>query len=73
MATNSGYDFIIDLSNVYDWEVIKSDAVKSSGQFFGLDLWAEVCEQSTENYVCASCGVCPRSDGSESCIRCSRK
>jgi hypothetical protein len=56
-----------------DWEVIKSDAVKSSGQFFGLDLWAEVCEQSTENYVCASCGVCPRSDGSESCIRCSRK
>ena len=56
-----------------DWEVSKSDAVKSPGQFFGLDLWAEVCEQSTESYVCASCGVCPRSDGSESCIRCSRK
>ena len=56
-----------------DWDVIKSDSVKSSGQFFGLDLWAEVCEQSTENYVCASCGVCPRSDGSDACIRCSRK
>jgi hypothetical protein len=55
-----------------DWDLINSDSARTSAQFFGLDLWAEVCEQSDENYVCASCGLCPRNDGTTSCIRCLR-
>ncbi len=56
-----------------DWENFELDEKLTQQKYFGLELWANLCEKSNDVFVCSSCAECQRASTENSCSRCSRR